>query len=467
MVKQRITLKLPSLNAIDTDNLILQKEQIQIPASVYLRRQDRLTLNKEEIPEELQQYFENLYQFRIQWSSPLRSVSDELFQNFNPKGLEINLVPSVLQFEEEFNRFNSYFSKYLPFQFQSENIISTATSATYHTLTREDITGAQLQKLITQFIPSSDLDEIDQITDIDIIWSAEDQQLVFKWISQPHDIILSSSGIRKELGLFQAQKFDEEDIELTGLTMVLQDQDRFVEPSNTLLIVKPRHTANYQGSLVDYEFETPIGLHPTLKIKGLAQAANKPYDNCELFLYSNIENSLIFDKFQYDEKTLQLVNTWGDNDLELPRYKIQQYGSIQLFQVDKLQDFEIKYHSRYLEVGNETNEKFTFLAPSFFWACDSQLNLKDSEMIAKNPFDSYSLGYESFFESSTNFYHLRNNQTLLEYKIPRGSESDFENIQLITLSAVVLGTLFLLYKITRSLLLTKTPATTKSEKKEK
>ncbi|KAH3686850.1 hypothetical protein WICPIJ_002177 [Wickerhamomyces pijperi] len=463
MAKQRTTLKLASLNAIDTDNLILQKDQVQIPASVYLKRQDRLTIEKDELPQPLQQLLENMYQFRIQWRSN-SDESDELFQNFATKGLEIDLVPSILEYEQVFNQFEAYFSRYLPFHFKAENLISTATSATYHVIPDREITGAQLQKLITDslstFSSNNTADQIDSIThqlsNLDIAWSTESNQLSIKWMTPPHDIIVAPSQIKKELGLFQARKFDEEDLELTGLTLTIQDQDRFVEPSNTLLILKSRHQTIGNG--LHFQFKEPVGLHPTLQISGLS-ATSKPYANCELFMFSHLQNSLIFDRYQYDEKSLSLINSWGENDLELPQYKVDRYGSIQLFQVldkggDLVDSVEIKYHSRYLAVdeGNSTSGSFELLTPSLFYACDSSENLKDAELVSTNTFDSYYLGYESFFEPSTNFYHFSNNQSTLSYDIPRGKAGDFAGVQLITFASVVLGTLALLCKVYGSLI---------------
>ncbi|KAH3667768.1 hypothetical protein WICMUC_005300 [Wickerhamomyces mucosus] len=444
MTKQRITLKLSTLDTIEPNNLVFKEDGVMIPGSVFQKRQDRLIIPFSELPSDLIEIFENIYQFRIQWNA-INSTMDELYQNFGSKGLEVNVVPSVLEYDEEFKKFNDFFKKYLPINFTSESIVSTATSATYHILT--NIRTTSFQNFLKTLVPSG-LDRIDYIENIDIQFNKDDKNIKISWISSPFDIILTQSDtITKELGIFEVKNYDEEDLELSGLRTSLKKRD-YTPPTKTLLIIKPRH--HNINTTINYSFETPIGLHPKLKVTNLSDLS-KPHETCELFLYSHLENSLIFDKYQYDTRHLSLIDTWGDNDLELPKYKINQYGSIQLFQFLDIPDtLEIKYHSRYLKPSNETNEHFKFLTPSIFWACDSSVITEDYKLIEKNPWDSFGFGYESFFEDTTVFYHYTNNATVLKYEIPVGLLGDFEKVQLVTLFSVLIAVAYLLFKIVKS-----------------
>lgn len=96
-MKQRTTFLLPSLESIDTDNILFSADAVKVPASVFTARQDRLILPKEELPPSLAELFGKLYMFRVQWS---QSRHNEVFQNFAAHGLSVHLVPTVVEYEE-------------------------------------------------------------------------------------------------------------------------------------------------------------------------------------------------------------------------------------------------------------------------------------------------------------------------------------------------------------------------------
>ncbi|CEP23171.1 unnamed protein product [Cyberlindnera jadinii] len=52
-MKQRITFLLHSLEDIDTDNVLFSDEKVKIPSSLFSLRQDRITLTKDELPQEV------------------------------------------------------------------------------------------------------------------------------------------------------------------------------------------------------------------------------------------------------------------------------------------------------------------------------------------------------------------------------------------------------------------------------
>lgn len=52
-MKQRTTFLLPSLEAIDTDNAVFSEDHIKLPGSLFRARQDRLTVELDEVPAEV------------------------------------------------------------------------------------------------------------------------------------------------------------------------------------------------------------------------------------------------------------------------------------------------------------------------------------------------------------------------------------------------------------------------------
>jgi phosphatidylinositol glycan class X len=289
-----------------------------------------------------------------------------------------------------------------------------------------------------------------------------------QWISSPYDLLISNSAnIRKEVAIIQTKDFHN-DLELSGIRMVLDETDALA-PSKTLLFVKNRH--HLLENKLSFEFNEPIGLHPTLKISNLSNISqSSPHSSCELFIYNTISQELFFDKYQYDTTSLTLLNSWGEHDLEAPIWKVSQFGSIQLFQVNTDQlteknEVEIKFHSRYLNPSQ--SNQFNAITPNVFWACDSRQFIDDFEEIRNNPFDSFGLGYESLFEDDTVFCHMEKDRRVLEYTIPRGDKKDFNSIQYITLGSVVIGVLYILFKITKAFIRANGTKKTISEEKKK
>lgn len=455
MVKQRITFQLNSFTAVDTDNLVLSQSLVEVPGSVFKNRQDRLTLVKDELPSELRQLLEDVYEFEITWSS-LDDKADTTFQNFHPRGLSVHIVPGVAQYEDVFDKFGEYIDKNFHVGFTHENLVSTPTSATFHLYT--NIRTSVFQKFIRTFVEK--IDRLSFVTDFEIIWS--NSELKIQWISSPHDSSIELDPmIRKEIALMESKSLAE-DWELSGLRTIL-DVNEPLEPTKTLIFTKPRH--QHSKNIVNIDLKSPIGLHPTIIISNISQITPPPSSHCELFLHAVIPNSLIFDKYQYDDKNLQLINSWGDNDLEAPIWKIKHFGSIQLFQFNnfsQVDELEITYHSRYLKPSAPSD--FTLLSPQLFWGCDATSFIQDFELIGQNPFDDFSYGYPSYFEDTTVFYHIATDKAALRFKIPTGDTEDFATIQLVTLSSVSMGFLYILWKVFTSLF---SKTTTDDDKKTK
>lgn len=450
MIKQRITLLSKYIDQeVDTEGLEFNEDSVTIPKSIYYLKQDRITIPTNLVPDEISKLLNSLSTIRIQWKAP-GSIPSDVFQNFNQEGLFIHLLPSSSYYEESIDELSQRLSSILGLEpFDNSNLVITATSASYYT--NSPLQTSKISELITRLSPV-DQSEISDVQDFELSWNP-DSSLKIQWISSPSDIqIAKSSNIRKEIAILQPKDMVP-DIELAGIRTVLGED--YTPPTKTLIYIKPRHFATNKS--INYKFQMPLGLHPTVKVSDIDY--NPPGDNCKLFWVSTVDKRLIFDKYQYDEKRFKLLQSWGETDLEAPVWKVTQFGSIQFLEVLSKTGLEMTYHSRYIEPSSDGGT--SFLTPQLFYACNSSELIEDNELIESNPFDSYGLGYESFFDKDTIFFHFNNEPNSLFFNIPSVDVETFDKVQLTTLSVVAIGTLYLLYKLFRVFT---TPTVSKSKK---
>ncbi|CCE85776.1 Piso0_005406 [Millerozyma farinosa CBS 7064] len=272
------------------------------------------------------------------------------------------------------------------------------------------------------------------------------------------------SGKRREVGLFLREPgiSVRDDIVLAGVRAVFEDKaDSEAQDNNknsdflqkTLFHVKSRQrklARRYESKI------QPNGLHPFIELEfdkdnKIAQEKKLAFDDdvlqCKLFCYLNLPRSAFIDKYQLP-KYLEPLVTFGNNDLELPEYKIDSWGSEFLFEVKmpELSNFQIPLHSRY-QLRNETSGlSFKQLPePIIFYGCD----VRQPEFLNKSPFDNrIDVGgnYERFFTNDTVFYHFESNQELLQFTIPTAKDS-FHTNQMLTFICIGCGTVYILYKL--------------------
>lgn len=117
--------------------------------------------------------------------------------------------------------------------------------------------------------------------------------------------------------------------------------------------LKPRHRylpGSISSSII------PQGLHPILATtisteNGLTSTINyeivgidADVEACNSYYYLNLNKSLIFDKYQNIPLNSTLLINNGVSNLELPEYKISQWGSELLFEIKKMK--HLVYHRR-------------------------------------------------------------------------------------------------------------------------
>ncbi|RCK58249.1 Protein PBN1 [Candida viswanathii] len=259
----------------------------------------------------------------------------------------------------------------------------------------------------------------------------------------------SDPELFKEVGLFLIDDkiSSPDDLNLVGLRVVLDEADDDQNIHKTMFHIKPRH--RYLGEAASKII--PQGLHPILNTK-IDVALPEEFDvqECKLYYYLNVNKSLIFDEFQNVPDGAQLVINNGNKNLELPEYKINEWGNEVLFEFDDIiPEVNLTLHSRYQLPENAKEEKDTTIinsSPEIFIGC----NVKEANLLNKSPFDTKSTiggNYEVYFTEDTVFYHLLDqSDDRLTVGIPHGTTT-FDRVNSITIISLVLGVLFILYSI--------------------
>lgn len=185
--------------------------------------------------------------------------------------------------------------------------------------------------------------------------------------------------------------------------------------------------------------------------------------------YLTLPSVLFIDRYQFGDSLFlasqnlrSLHSLSGETDLEAPDYVVKKWGSAALFELahptSPKQSREqqqwrasIPLHLRYLQPTNDTRGQtnVTMPWPVVFWACDAEEGLK----MASSPFDRVNLGYDGLFGPRTMFYHVppaqgrRMAETL---SVPVLDLAHARTVEVGTVAAIVLGTLFVCWKLVRA-----------------
>ena len=282
-------------------------------------------------------------------------------------------------------------------------------------------------------------------------------------------------GIYKEIGLFLIDDkiSTNDDLNLSGIRVILDEDSNTNNKEEsihkTMFHIKPRHRSFDDSTTITTTKIIPQGLHPILSTELNTTTIVMPTDfdveECKFYYYLNLNKSLIFDQFQNIPIGSQLIINNGNKNLELPEYKINQWGNELLFEFEFDNDNDIPHHinltvhSRYqLPQNNHSHSQISNVLnslPNIFMGC----NVKEGNLLDKSPFDTkrdVKIGgnYEIYFTEDTVFYHLQNSDnsgnsgssTLLEINIPHG-KTTFDRVNNITSLGLLIGVLMILYAI--------------------
>lgn len=267
-----------------------------------------------------------------------------------------------------------------------------------------------------------------------------DSKLVVKTVSNMNQFTYARDGHYKEIGLFIIDDAisSVDDVVLSGVRVIFDGSHYDDELLHkTLFHVKPRHRAIIAPKVTSLK---PNGMHPVISIAGIAspQPQGDDIKDCKKYGYFTINKNFFLDKYQVNEA---IVAGYGNADLELPSYKINEWGTEYLIELNN--DTEIVLHSRY-QLPN-TSSDAVLTPPQVFVACDV---VEDAYLLNTSPFSNkLDIGgnYENFFTNETVFYHYPQSERFTVH-IPSGQDS-FNRVSVITVVSLLLGILIILRKL--------------------
>ncbi|GJP89989.1 protein pbn1 [Aspergillus niger] len=276
---------------------------------------------------------------------------------------------------------------------------------------------------------------------------------------------------RVEVGLLGTEKAVEaEEIKVGGLLGVV-GVDKELKP--TLFSFPSRHHVLPREATFDVSFPRPTGTHPTMTIS-LSPAALEypaaPEDTtCALHAYLTLPSYIFGDKYQLStddplflesHHLVALRAVSGATDLEAPDWFVPHWGSNWLLelatpsagQVPEEWNVTVPLHLRYLRPSESGYRSAGVPWPVVFWACTAEEGTK----MGTNPFDRLNLGWDGMFGPRTMFYqvHPSGEKTRhvedLDVPVLRLEEGGFfssKTVELGTMAAIVLGLLWVLWKL--------------------
>ncbi|PYI29467.1 PIG-X-domain-containing protein [Aspergillus indologenus CBS 114.80] len=328
---------------------------------------------------------------------------------------------------------------------------------------------------------------------LDLAYDSESRNLVVSafwadapggegWTEDLHAPAAGSKG-KMEVGLLGAERTaDPEEIKMGGLLGVVGEDEK-LKP--TLFSFASRHHALPRDATFSVEFPLPTGLHPTMAIS-LSPAALQPPDaTCALHTYLTLPSYLFGDKYQLGTEDplfldshhlVKLLSVTGETDLEAPDWSVSQWGSNWLLELATPPEEQspeewnvtIPLHLRYLAPSESGYRSVEVPWPVVFWACAASEEAK----MHFNPFDRVDLGWEGLFAPQTTFYQVNpaaeQGRLVEEISVPVLKETGFFNsrtIELGTVLAIVLGSLWVLWKLGAVMRTSGTRRSVESQKK--
>lgn len=340
-----------------------------------------------------------------------------------------------------------------------------------------------------------DYDSISHALTISTFWSQPPERN--GWVEE----IRRHKGARSErveVGLLANERaLDPEDLSLGGFLAVVGEDSKLSTTNTTsptqerlplltwskeqtLFSFPSRHHPLSDNATYTTAFETPTGLHPTLKISMPPSALTRPDAPadavCALHTYLTLPSTIFADKYQLSttdslfldsHNLVALRAVSGETDLEAPDWVVPRWGSNLLLEVatppeDKDEsrpwNVTIPLHLRYLRPSKSGHRQTSLPWPVVFWACTAE----DGTKMGVNPFDRVNLGWEGLFGPRTMFFQLhpggarlQSSRIVEDISVPvlqateEGSRYSHtsEQVQLGTVVAIVLGFLWILWKL--------------------
>ncbi|KAL6713062.1 protease B nonderepressible form [Lecanora helva] len=493
-MKQRTTFVHDSEDAFDPKQIRLDRDVVHIE-SLKAAREDRLTLGLYELPQEIWVVLKQCHELRVRWASSHSYAATAPFVSTVPPGLHVfftpqkdriveSLCPILQKIFGEAVACTSVEAAFTSPNVVSERFASSATYQYYNSLpslqnfviyikeklcARDALCESAAERLLYADYFDFDFDTISQSATLSAFWHKNPAAEVWT-----EDLDNRHGSIKLELGVLANQKPTQpEELSLGGFLAVVGEDTK---PNPTLFSFPSRHhlaDANFSTS-----FTQPTGLHPTLRL-ALPRSLTRPSSECALHAYITIPSFLFVDQYQLSSPNLlasknlhSIRSLSGETDLEAPNWAVSRWGSTLLLQLappstgesssqEDIWHADIPLHLRYLQPSDtpknhsgkpESSGGYKSLSvpwPNVFWACPTDEGTK----MNTNPFDRVNLGYDGLFGPRTMFYHLRPavyGKHLIEtLTAPTLDPSSLGWIEIGTVVSVVIGFLWVLWKLVR------------------
>lgn len=387
--------------------------------------------------------FNNKFKYIRQLRISIGHVDSDVF-HYNSNGLTIYVVPNTTNKDLFFNEINNFVSKLFDIRMSKSNWILSKNTLLFNTKNfAKDNINMVLAGLSNY--PHIDTEVFD--------FYYENNRLIFSFINKDtaHPIERNDQ-IYQETGIFLVdENSTSDDIILSGVRVLFPEEEPM---KKTLFHIKPKHRDLASSSEV-----VENGLHP--KLKTTLQKSSIPKDgdikDCKLYYYMALNKNLFVDRHNLGEG-FDFIFNFGNKDLELPEYKIGEWGNEllleykdweQKFNNNEELEMTLNLHSRYQVPGMgsaENDQKLVSIhQPVVFFGCDEA---SDRPTVGYNPFiNDYPIGnkYLQYFTNDTIFY-TSFNTTELEVSIPIPNKK-FELVNLITSLTLLIGILIIFLQI--------------------
>ncbi|EMG50359.1 hypothetical protein G210_4597 [Candida maltosa Xu316] len=314
--------------------------------------------------------YPNIQQFRIQtkFEDPL----DSIFNFGYSRGLNVYAVPVPHYKEVDFwNEVNELTNELLNITITPASFVRNLNSYYYHDIQPIDLINDKLTK------------------GVNYDYAYNSDKVIIRELLQNVDNVNYNlkTGIKKEIGLFWIdEKFsNKQDKSLRGFRVLLDEEnsdEKNVHKTMFDMISKHAHLEKSTSKII------PQGLHPIVNTK-IPDSTVEYFQSqgCKLYYYINVNKSLIFDPFQNVPSGSQLVINNGNKNLELPEYKIPEWGNEVLFEFDDIiSEVNLTLHSRYQLPENNREQATTIFnsPPDVFIGC----NTDKVDVLNASPFDT-------------------------------------------------------------------------------
>ncbi|KAJ5689090.1 Protein pbn1 [Penicillium macrosclerotiorum] len=504
-MKRRITFIQGTESPFEPHQAVLSSSTLSVRA-LEAAREDRITFDLSDLPEEVRTVLEKSHELRLRWASEHSYDAVPPFPSRISPGLHVHYTP--LEADKSSQGLCSFLRKAFGTEegqyavncarpqdaFITPPLLSTTIHAAsaplqyYTELPSLKSLVAFIRRLACHQLQAGGAEchgRADSLltadaVDIDYDNASHTLRVTGLWASAPtggwtEDIHKPSSDEDQvEFGLLGVeQAIHAKDIKMGGLLAVV-GKDKKLKP--TMFSFPSRHHSLPMEASYTVSFNKPTGLHPTMAITMSRSALHRPpapeEATCALYTYLTLPSSVFGDQYQLgttDPLFLQSHNLValrahaGEMDLEAPDWAVQAWGSTWLFELstpehkpaDAASNWTatIPLHLRYLRPSESGYRAAHVPWPIIFWACTPD----DDSTMGVNPFDRTSLGWDELFAPSTMFYqlHPQTEQLVEKIDVPvlqlKDSDGLFQarNIELGTSAVIVLGFLWVLWRLFR------------------